>query len=891
MTYQPAATAEPEPTWPLVGRGKEVRAAVGALRRGSVVLVAATGCGRSRVLSEIVSSAARRHPRTLSVAATAAASATPFGSLGPLLHRLGAAADVPEIQRVLERIARPVGPPLLLAVDDAHLLDPASAALVLQLATAGAARVAATVRRNVTTPDAVTALWKEGHAERIDLAPFDLLETAQALERALGGPVARASADRFHRLSDGFPLILRELVAAGHIDGSLARRDGMWFLTGDPQPTPRLLDLVRHRWPTTDRLRLAAELIALSGPLPIAVVEALVGPSALVELERCGMVTTDRPGPDAAGRLARAIDAHVLSAGVGLLTRHQHLRTLLTALPERCDDPDLDARIVRWRVDLRRPVEAQRLTAAARRAGNAGRHNEAETLARTAAAQGGGAEARAVLAAALLRRDPPAATTLLDETLSTGGDPVASAALDRDVERRLRALRRAASGHRTAPVPADGLADPRELVEAADRYDDADWGGLAAWWHDRLSTGDDLYATRRLAEQHRAGPPGVVRDLAELALGWSAQLAGDLRQADLVLTELGDRLGRVDPVGIAPACRAVLTQVRAQMGDLVGAGRAARGFDTDRPGAHPEQGTWSVGSVVVEVPLARVWLLAARGSTTRAVETALTAAEAVDDPRGRAALIRAALRLGARSIGTAAPATEHGGGTLARLTVQHAGAVRDDDLRGLRDVAAAYDAGGFALLAAEVWTAVQRRCAGIGDSDGSRHAAAMAQAAAHRCAGAATPTLTAASHPMQHLLTTREEEAVRLAATGHSNAEIAAELRLSVRTIESHLYRAMTKLGVHRRHLLLDAPALRLRPDRPDPGEPSHAVSEVARAHRRCAVHKAGHVHGVPGVCTSASVPGTIDPGQRAPSPVSAANAARPASSRATGTRNGEQET
>ncbi|WP_232667844.1 helix-turn-helix transcriptional regulator [Pseudonocardia sp. TRM90224] len=811
MTYQPAATAVgPEPTWPLVGRSKEVRAAVGALRRGSVVLVAATGCGRSRVLSEIVSSAARRHPRTLSVAATAAASTTPFGSLGPLLGRLGAAPGVREVQRVVERVSPAAGPPMLLAVDDAHLLDPASAALLLQLATAGAARVAATVRRDAAAPDAVTALWKEGHAERIDLPPFDHVETAQALERALGGPIARASVERFHRLSDGYPLILRELVIAGHIDGNLARRDGMWFLAGDPQPTARLLDLVRHRWPATDRLRLAAELIALSGPLPIAVVESLIGASALVELERFGMVTSDQSGQDGAdgaGRLTRVIDGHVLRAGTGLLTRHQHLRTLLSALPHCCDDPDLDARIVEWRIDLRRPVESPRLTAAARRAGDTGRHTDAEALARTAVAQGGGDDAVAVLAAALLRRDPEAATTLIDDTLATG-----ATASTGDAERRLRALRRAASGRRTAPTHRDGRTDPRELVEAADRYDDADWDGLAAWWHDRLTTGDDLAGTRRTAARHRTRPPGVVRDLAELALGWSAQLAGDLHQADLTLTELGDRLDRVDPGRLASACRAVLTQVRAQMGDLVGAMRTARRFDTDQPGTHTAQGTaWLIGSAAVEVPLARVWLLAARGSITQAVETALAAAEAVDDRRGREALIRAALRLGCRSTSLAALPVGNGGGALAQLTVAHAAAVRDDDVRGLSDVSAAYETGGFALLAAEAWTSVQRRCADLGDSDGSRHAAAMAQAAAHRCTGAATPMLTAAAHPLLHLLTTREEETVRLAAAGHSNAEIAAELRLSVRTIESHLYRAMTKLGVHRRQLLLDAPALRLR--------------------------------------------------------------------------------
>jgi DNA-binding NarL/FixJ family response regulator len=45
-------------------------------------------------------------------------------------------------------------------------------------------------------------------------------------------------------------------------------------------------------------------------------------------------------------------------------------------------------------------------------------------------------------------------------------------------------------------------------------------------------------------------------------------------------------------------------------------------------------------------------------------------------------------------------------------------------------------------------------------------------------------------------LTERERQMAELAAQGLSNPEIADRLVLSVRTVESHLYRAMQKLGV-----------------------------------------------------------------------------------------------
>jgi DNA-binding NarL/FixJ family response regulator len=51
-------------------------------------------------------------------------------------------------------------------------------------------------------------------------------------------------------------------------------------------------------------------------------------------------------------------------------------------------------------------------------------------------------------------------------------------------------------------------------------------------------------------------------------------------------------------------------------------------------------------------------------------------------------------------------------------------------------------------------------------------------------------------------LTPRERQLVELATRGLSNAQIGDRLVLSVRTVESHLYRAMQKLGVSDRHEL-----------------------------------------------------------------------------------------
>jgi DNA-binding NarL/FixJ family response regulator len=54
-------------------------------------------------------------------------------------------------------------------------------------------------------------------------------------------------------------------------------------------------------------------------------------------------------------------------------------------------------------------------------------------------------------------------------------------------------------------------------------------------------------------------------------------------------------------------------------------------------------------------------------------------------------------------------------------------------------------------------------------------------------------------------LTTQEQRVARLAAAGHSNKVIAAELTLSVKTIEYHLQQIYMKLGISsRRQLMTD---------------------------------------------------------------------------------------
>jgi DNA-binding NarL/FixJ family response regulator len=89
--------------------------------------------------------------------------------------------------------------------------------------------------------------------------------------------------------------------------------------------------------------------------------------------------------------------------------------------------------------------------------------------------------------------------------------------------------------------------------------------------------------------------------------------------------------------------------------------------------------------------------------------------------------------------------------------------------------------------------------AGRGDRGKRFESSAWAHALAGRCE-LRTPALEAAMCPLP--FSDRERQIVSLVAAGLSNRDIAERLVISVRTVEGHLYRLFTKLGVNSRDQL-----------------------------------------------------------------------------------------
>src|SRR5688572_21472711 len=165
-------------TWPLVGREAEL-ASIAAAREDpgcrGVVVTADAGAGKSRLAREAQAAAERDGALTDWVQATRSAASVPLGAFAGLLPDEVRTDDPLELMRrsAGELRQRAAGRRIVIAVDDAQLLDPVSATLVLHLAMTGTAFVIATVRAGESCPDAVTSLWKDAGAQRMELRNLD----------------------------------------------------------------------------------------------------------------------------------------------------------------------------------------------------------------------------------------------------------------------------------------------------------------------------------------------------------------------------------------------------------------------------------------------------------------------------------------------------------------------------------------------------------------------------------------------------------------------------------------------------------------------------------------------------------------------------------------------
>ena len=298
---------------------------------------------------------------------------------------------------VTELFRRLLDRPLVLAIDDAHWLDAASArvlAVVIRQLSEAPIGILAT-QRGPGMPEFVRTALTSDRVDVLAVGPLDLDEVDRLIQHHLGVALRRATVAAVYEASGGNPLYALEFARAA--SRPQAKRT---MLTGTDLPSSQR-DLIGHRITAVGNGAMQALLVVASAAEPtFELINAVLGPSG------------------AAG-LQPAIDASLVEQTRGRL-RFTH--PLLAAAVYEAADPSRRRRIhlilARLAAD---PEEKGRLLADAVQLPDAEVAHTIEEAARAAAARGAPASA-ALLAERAAELTPPSASEKWARRLQAAAD-------------------------------------------------------------------------------------------------------------------------------------------------------------------------------------------------------------------------------------------------------------------------------------------------------------------------------------------------------------------------------------------------------------------------------------------------------------------------------------
>ncbi|PND56028.1 helix-turn-helix transcriptional regulator [Mycobacterium sp. ENV421] len=856
-------------SWPLIGRTGQMRSiesAIAAPGVAGVVVSGGAGVGKSRIAREALSAAEAQGFQGRWVVGASSARSIPLGAFAAWTRR-GASETVQLVRGVIESlVAATSSADVVVAVDDAQLLDDLSIFVLHQLVQRRAAKVILTIRDDETVPAALQEISVAGRFDRIAVAPLSLDDTTALLAATLKGPVEHWCAQRIWQLTHGNPLYLRNIVEQEVADGRLVQHRDTWVWAGDPVLPPDLVGLIESRIGTLPgAVGDVIDLLAVAEPMELPVLARIADPAAIEEAETRGLISLEATGSGVHARVAHPIYGEVRRRRASV-TRLRRLRGLVAAGLARSNDAD-DIRVVVKRATL--SIESDLapdpdlLVRAAHGAVWLADLSLADRLAAAAVAAGAGHEPNFVRAHALswLSRGAEADAVL---TAMAAGDLT-------DIDRARLAFHRASNMLWVLGDPARAIEivdresgvesaeartyldafrvvhrfatdDPRSARDAAHPLVLGDLppvvGAEIAWALTVVSgeagkvTEAEAHAesgyqaaTRRfdapqmrfnIADAHLTALllAGRVADAGEVADGVGRQAADLPGEAQLLGAAVAGRaaLGAGD---VDVACRllgqaalglsaaghgmgwgyrysVVRVTALALHGDVVEAAALLATLDTIR---RPFR------SLDYEVSLARAWVAANQGAVSEAIAMASAAAEraCAKGQFGAEALCwQTVTQFGDRTC--TARLTELATiveGPRAAAAARFAAALHDGDAHELTAVSEVFEDLGDRIAAADSAAhaaVIHRRQEQRGSAlSCSTRVAALAQ----RCGGLVTPAVRQASQRLP--FTGREREIVMLVGQQLSNRAIADRLCLSVRTVESHVHRAMAKTGTKTR--------------------------------------------------------------------------------------------
>lgn len=852
---------------PLTGRVEELSIIADVLTAdgayAGVVIVGAPGVGKTRLAREAATAASDRGWAVRWVAGTRAGQSIPLGAFAQWTEGLET-NPLHLVRGVIAAITSSSDSArVLVAVDDAHLLDDLSAFVLYQLGLRGAAMVIATARTGEPAPDAVTALWKDTHLHRLDLQPLSRPQSDALLESALGGQVSAHSAGRMWQLTRGNVLFLHQLVNQELAAGRLISSNGDWQWVGTMVASPSLIDLVDlHIGAAPAPVLDVIDLVALTEPLDLAYLLALVDPQAIEESECRGLIRIRRVAQKDLVRLGHPLYGEVRLAQSSQL-RLARLRGRIAQAMSTLDspvgppdpvrlgllwldsdlppDPEVFLRAAQAGVNRLDLALAQRLAEAAV---GAGAGLEAELLcAFTLLFLSRGEEAEPLLALLTARQLPDAAWSIavnlraanllwplgrpkeswkvIDDALATASGTVTHGLLGfravqlataaqpaealttaESIDRRelaavpalmLAWARTIALGDLGRPLQAAAVAEEGAALATASPEAAYQLVILVMYHVQALVLGGFLAQALTIAERTYklcADVPGIAQTVATAIKGVAALGTGDLHTAAECLR------GAIADFELANTTHGAsyhfgidYTEALARAGDADAAQDALSQMQRNRHPAHAYRESDSM--------LAAAWVAAARGRTSEARTLAVRAAEFARTHGQHArevVCLQAAIQFGddqhACRLTELASLVES---PRAALAARWATALAADNGDALPEISSELEAMGDRIAAADAAAhaalAFHRH-----DRRGSALTASGHASRIISCCGASTPATRAAASRLP--LTDREREIAVLVSDGLCNKEIAKALTVSVRTVENHIYRACSHLGI-----------------------------------------------------------------------------------------------
>jgi len=853
--------------WPFIGRTPERIRIESLLAAGTgAVVLGPAGIGKSALVQHLADG--HPEPARIYVAGHAVSNNAPYEAFAGVL--VGADRELLPVEvarRVIETLP---ATPALFIVDDAHLLDDRSAQVLLQLSAGRSVTVLATAhdvslpvaierlwRDGWCERLHLDGLSEDETAELIETVLDGPLERESLLafgRRAQGNPLvlrelvsAAIDSGALVRSGPGWRLAgdpplshgLRELVRS------------------------RLAGL-----PAAERA--ALEAIAAGEPLPLAVAAELVGEAQLDALDAARLVAirAGLAGPEIS--TAHPLHGEVLRADLPPLRLHRLRLSVAGKLESSVAPSPHDlVRSALWRLDGGQPADPERLLAAAR-AARALSLETAERLARSAHERSASLPATLLLAEILTHTGRGAEATALTRALPPdtldaadrealvyctvvgegllAGDPGGGAELVAGVlagvpaaTDQLRALYASllafdARSEDSLAVAQPLLDDPGTTAPARTL---AAVGAVGAqYWLGQsraaVALADEIAPVARAVRAELPFAAASIELIAICALLDEAELdRAESRARAMARQAAADHdpfsgprseycLARVELVRGRPDSAqrrfqralaalgpfdqfslrhitGLLARAAAGAGDLVAA-RSALQSCADAP---------RMTTYEPEFELCVAAVLAAELRLSEAAEHAAWAAGVAADRAlwntaiagyhdaaryGAARTVRLPMR----------EAVPHQDGTFAWSLLDHVSALGGGDAEALTEVARRFETQGALALAAEAAAEAALAQHTGGRPRAARASAARAAAIQARCEGELPPWLVGAGLVVP--LTSRERQIAVLAARGRSDADIAARLGISVRTVQTHLGRVYDKLGISSRTRL--GPAL-----------------------------------------------------------------------------------